>query len=218
MGKVVVFGGLEPFSDLSITSVNQLFNIKVVSQIFRWLISDQQAAIEIVLTNNPTVGSSTQIQLNIEDEDFLDVDFNGTIIEANGSYTQILFNKPINTYVGSWSPKIEGNAILWLNIPLKNGTPTNGVYLLPVVKTDTQSFFFIVLFGGFILLAVGYYWIASRRTKSRLSIEEQINLKYNKPVTSSSQKSIETYEICPKCRTPRFNQNSKYCFRCGKEL
>ncbi|MHA1940656.1 MAG: S8 family peptidase [Candidatus Hodarchaeales archaeon] len=217
-GKVVAFGGLDPFSDLSMTSINQDFNLKVVSQIFRWLISDQQAAIEIVLTANPSIGSSTKIQLTITGDNFSDEAFNGTIIEANGSYTQISFEPSSNVYVGTWIPKAEGNAILWLNLPLESGTPTNGVYLLPVVNVDTQNLFLIVLFGSFILLAVGYYWIASRRSKTQLSIEEQLHLRYNKESSSPSQKSIDTLEICSKCRTPRFNQNSKYCFKCGKEL
>ncbi|MHA2237468.1 MAG: hypothetical protein ACXAB2_03740, partial [Candidatus Hodarchaeales archaeon] len=217
-GKVVAFGGLDPFSDLSMTSINQDFNLKVVSQIIRWLISDQQAAIEIVLTANPSIGSSTKIQLTIEGENFSDESFNGTIIEANGSYTQISFEQRGNVYVGTWIPKAEGNAILWLNLPLENGTPTNGVYLLSVVNVDTQNLFLIVLFGSFILLAVGYYWIASRRSKTQLSIEEQIYLRYNKSSSSPSQKSIDTLEICSKCSTPRFNQSSKYCFKCGKEL
>ena len=217
-GKVIAFGGLEPFSDLSITSINQLFNIKVVNQIFRWFINDQQAEIEILLTSNPSLGSSTKIQLNIFSDKFLDVDFNGTIIEANGSYTQILFKKSFNTYVGTWIPKAEGNAVLWINLPLSGGTPTNGVYLLPVLNSDTQSLFLIILLGSFVILAIGYYWVASRRTKSQLSIEEQINLRYHKSSSSPTQKSIETGEVCTKCRTPRYHENSKYCYKCGKEL
>jgi hypothetical protein len=217
-GKVVAFGGLDPFSDLSITSINQLFNIKVVNQIFRWLINDQQIAIEIILASNPSLGSSTKIQLNIPSDQLEDSHFSGTIIEANGSYTQIQFEPSFTTYVGTWIPKAEGNAILWLNLPLTSGTPTNGIFLLPVAKTDDQSLFMIVLLGSFVLIAIGYYWVASRRTKSKLSIEEQINLQYHRSSASPTQKSLVTLEICSQCRTPRFDKNSKYCYKCGKEL
>ncbi len=216
--KVAVFGGMTPFFDLSLISSNSLNNYQVISRMFAWMISDQQTPLEVILTNNPTAGSSTQIQITVSDDSYQQ-SFNGTIIESNGSYTQIIFEYSINTFVGKWIPKLEGSAILWLNLQTEGRVPTNGLFLITVFKGGEEFLFYIFLFSTFVLVAIGYYLVSSRRNKrQQIPLEQQLALRYKKNESTTGSKSLEILEICPQCRTPRHNSNSKYCFKCGKEL
>ena len=216
--KVAVFGGMTPFFDPSLISSNSINNYQVISGMFSWMINDQKTPLEIILTNNPTAGSSTQIQITVSDDSYQQ-SFNGTIIESNGSYTQIRFARSINTFVGKWIPKIEGSAILWLNLQTEGKIPTNGLYLITVLKGGEEFLFYIFLFSTFVLVAIGYYLISSRRNKTQqIPLEQQLALRYKKTESKTGSKSLEILEICPQCRAHRHNSNSKYCFKCGKEL
>jgi hypothetical protein len=176
------------------------------------MITDQQLPLDLLLTSSPTVQGSTQIQITMEN---MNLDFfNGTIMEANGSFSQIMFKKRINMYIGSWKPLAAGQAILWLNLE----APTNGVFVFEVIKPVSQDIFFLVIIGGFILLGVVYYLLASRRPKKRSLIEQRVALELQKGKNDVSHGGLETSEICPQCRTPRHANESKYCFKCGKEL
>ena len=217
-GKIVVFGGLQPFSDLKYTSENLEDNIAVIANIFDWFMLEQGVPIEVIVTSNPTVGTSTQIQITVLDQNCNVNSFNGTILESNGSYSQIVFKRSINTYIGNWIPKIQGIATLWLDLQFGEYSPTNGVYSFEVYDAGTQSFFLIFLIGGFVLISIGYYWISSRRNKSQIPLQQQLALRYKREQEKAGSKTIESLEICPRCRTPRFDQSSKYCFKCGREL
>ncbi|MHA2167586.1 MAG: S8 family peptidase, partial [Candidatus Hodarchaeales archaeon] len=48
--KVIAFGGMTPFFDLSFFSPNYINNYQVVSRLFSWIILDQQNSLEIILT------------------------------------------------------------------------------------------------------------------------------------------------------------------------
>ena len=208
-GKVVVFGGMLPFSDSGIT--NYLNNLEVITRIFRWMIADQQLSMDLLLTSSPSVQGTTLIQIT---SDEIKKDFNGTIIEANGSFSQIVFKRNINMYLGSWTPLAAGQAILWLNL----GVPNNGLFVLEVINPASQDIFFLVIIGGFIILGVIYYLLSSRRPQPRSPIEQRVALEMQKGKNGASHGGLETSEICPQCRTPRHANESKYCFKCGKEL
>ncbi|MFX1505910.1 MAG: hypothetical protein ACFFDC_07325 [Promethearchaeota archaeon] len=186
-------------------------DLKVITQIFRWMIKDQQLPLDILLTASPTVDGSTQIQITM---DKMDSPFFGTIKEANGSFSQIVFEWRINMYIGSWYPLAAGRATLWLNL----GTPTNGVFIFDVIDPASQDIFFLVIIGGFILLGVIYYLLASRRPQQRSPIEQRVAHELQKRKSGATHGGLETSEICPQCRTPRHTDESKYCFKCGKEL
>ena len=172
---------------------------------------------ELILASNPGVGTSTKIQITFPNNE-PNENFNGTIIEANGSYTQIIFKFSVNTFVGTWIPKKLGDATLWLNLQISDTVPSNGLFILTVYDPTTQDFFFILLLGSFVVFAVAYYWISSRRTKPRLTLQEQLSMQYKKPNAHVGTKPMESREICARCRTPRHTTASKYCFKCGKEL
>ncbi len=216
-GKVVVFGGLEPFSDISYFSPIAEENFYIASQTFRWLIRTHEIPMEINLATNPSLGTSTKIQITFQSV-APDTNFNGTIHEANGSYSQISFEKSHNTYVGTWKPKKLGTAILWLNLHIEGTTPSNGLYFLAVNDPAGEEFFFFFILSSFVIFAVVYYWISSRRNKPRLTLQEQLTMQYKKPQTHVGTRTIERGEICSRCRTPRHNNNSQYCYKCGKEL
>ena len=215
-GKVVVFGGMLPFNDNGIKP--HLNNLEVITRIFRWMITDQQLSIHLLLTSSPTVQGSTQIQITIEGDEgyeYLGPNFNGTIIEANGSFSQIMFKWRTNMYLGSWTPLAAGQAILWLNL---NVPPTNGLFVLEVINPASQDIFFLVIIGGFIILGVIYYFLASRRPQQRSPIEQRVALELQKRKKGAQHGGLETSEICSQCQTPRHTNESKYCFKCGKEL
>ena len=217
--KVIVFGGMTPFFDLSFFSPNYIDNYLVVSRLFSWMIFDQQTSLEIILTSTPTAGSSTTIQITLTDDPSYTDEFNGTIIESNGSYTQITFERSFNTFVGKWVPKSEGSAILWINLQTEGNIPTNGLYIITVYRGGEEFLFSIFIFSTFLLVAIGYYLVSSRRNKrQQLPLEQQLALRYNKTESKTDNKSLEIREICPQCHSPRYNSNSKYCFKCGKEL
>jgi hypothetical protein len=207
--KVVVFGGMLPFNDNNIYA--SLNNLEVITRIFRWMVKDQQLNLDILLTSSPTVELSTQIQITMDEmnRDF----FYGTIKEANGSFSQIIFEKRINMYIGAWNPLAAGEATLWLNL----GTPT-GVFLFDVINPASQDIFFLVVIGGFILLGIIYYFLASRRPQRRSPIEQRVALELQKRKSGPSHGGLDTSEICLQCRTPRHTDESKYCYKCGKEL
>ena len=216
--KVAVFGGMTPFDDLSFISPNFISNYQVISGIFNWMIMDQQTQLEVIVTNNPTAGSSTQIQITVSDESYQQ-SFNGTVIESNGSYSQIEFKHSINTFIGKWTPKLEGEAILWLNLQTEGKVPTNGLYSITVFRGGEEFLFYIFLFSTFVLIAIGYYFVSSRRNnRQQLPLEQQLAMRYKKADSKTGSKSLQILEICPQCRTPRYNSKSKYCFKCGKEL
>ncbi|MHA2136976.1 MAG: S8 family peptidase [Candidatus Hodarchaeales archaeon] len=216
-GKVVVFGGLEPFTDINFFSPNLQGNFFIASQTFRWLIKDQEIPMKLTLSSNPSVQTSTKIQITFPNTE-PSGNFNGTIVEEDGAYTQILFKYSINTFVGTWKPNIMGNAVLWLNIHLEGYAPTNGIFILSVSDTAAQQLFFYIFLGIFVVFGVVYFWVSSRRTKPRLTLQEQLSMQYKKPSTQIGTKTLEPREICSRCRTPRHNNNSTYCFKCGKEL
>ncbi|MHA1542388.1 MAG: hypothetical protein ACTSQH_05385, partial [Candidatus Hodarchaeales archaeon] len=217
--KVIVFGGMTPFFDLGFFSPNYIDNYLVVSRLFSWMIFDQQTSLEMILTSTPTAGSSTSIQITVLDDETYTDGFNGTIIESNGSYTQIQFERSFNTFVGKWVPKVEGSAILWINLQTEGNIPTNGLYIITVYRGGEEFLFSIFIFSTFLLVAIGYYLVSSRRNKrQQLPLEQQLALRYNKTESKTSTKSLEIREICPQCHSPRYNSNSKYCSKCGKEL
>ncbi|UCG02039.1 MAG: S8 family serine peptidase [Candidatus Heimdallarchaeota archaeon] len=215
-GKVVVFGGTLPFNNLGINP--HLNNLEVINHTFRWMIADQQLQLDILLTSSPTTQGSTQIQITVEDTEL--EPFNGTVIEANGSFNQITFDKGINMYIASWKPLAAGKAILWLNLRIENTdeAPTNGLFVFEVIRPASQDIFFLVIIGGFIVLGIIYYLLASRRPQPRSPIEQRVALELQKQKNGIPQGGLETSEICPQCRTPRHTNESKYCFKCGKEL
>lgn len=216
-GKIVVFGGTLPFDDLKIKP--HLDNLKVITRIFRWMIADQQLSLDLLLTSSPTVQGSTQIQITIENLNTELSSFNGTIMEANGSFSQIVFKQIANMYIGSWKPLAAGSAILWLNLDINpRMAPTNGLFVFEVINPASQDIFFLVIIGGFILLGVIYYLLASRRPKKRSPIEQRIAIELQKRKKDAPHGGLETSEICSQCRTPRHTNESKYCFKCGKEL
>ena len=70
VSKVAVFGGMTPFFDLSLISPNSMSNYQVISRMFTWMINDQKTPLEVIVTNNPTAGSSTQIQITVLDSSY----------------------------------------------------------------------------------------------------------------------------------------------------
>ena len=207
--KVVVFGGMLPFNDhLLNTALNDL---EVITRIFRWMIKDQQLHLDILLTSSPTVEGSTQIQITMDKNNIKP--FYGTIKEANGSFSQITFERRINMYIGSWTPLAAGEATLWLNL----GTPT-GVFSFDVIRPASQDLFFLIIIGGLVLLGIIYYLLASRRPQKRSPIEQRVAHELQKRKNGPPHGGLETSEICLQCRTPRHTNESKYCYKCGKEL
>ncbi|MFX1282499.1 MAG: S8 family serine peptidase [Promethearchaeota archaeon] len=216
-GKVVVFGGIFPFDDLGILNLER-DNLEVISRIFRWMIQDQQVSLDIILTSSPSTGGSTTIQITIDDPAFTESHFNGTIMEANGSFTQIMFKKSANIYVASWKPLAAGQAIIWFNLRVPGKAPTNGVFVLDVSDTSSQNLFFLFIIGGFILLGIVYYLLASRQPQRRSPIEQRVALELKRQKSDSQHIGLETLETCAQCGTKRYSNESKYCFKCGKEL
>jgi hypothetical protein len=92
------------------------------------------------------------------------------------------------------------------------------VFIFEVIQPQSQDIFFLVIIGGFILLGVVYYLLASRRPQQRSPIEQRVALELQKKKKGSVSGGLETSDICPQCRTPRHTSESKYCFKCGKEL
>ncbi|MFX0051321.1 MAG: S8 family serine peptidase [Candidatus Hermodarchaeota archaeon] len=217
-GKVVVFGSELPFNDLSFYSNQSFENLIVTTRIFHWMIQDQQIPLEILISSTPTIGTSTRIQVTIDSSAFSASHFNGTIIEANGSFSQIMFNQTNNMYLGSWKPLAAGEAILWLNIKIPGKASTNGLILINVISTSDSNLFFLILLGGFVLLGISYYFFASRQPQRRSPIEESISMALRKRKSTPKHAGLETLEICPRCQSSRFATESKYCFKCGKEL
>ncbi|MFW9905790.1 MAG: S8 family serine peptidase [Candidatus Thorarchaeota archaeon] len=207
--KVVVFGGMLPFKDHGLNA--SLNDLEVITRIFRWMVKDQQVPLDILLTSSPTVDGSTQIQITMDKND--SKPFYGTIKEANGSFSQIIFERRINMYIASWSPLAAGHATLWLNL----GTPT-GVFVFDVINPGSQDIFFLAIIGGFILLGIVYYLLASRRPQKRSPIEQRVAIELQKRKSGPPHGGLETSEICSQCHTPRYTNESKYCFKCGKEL
>lgn len=216
-GKVVVFGGMLPFDDLGIFLADEE-DFAVITRIFRWMIQDQQASLEIILTSSPTIGGSTKIQITIKDSVFTEKYFNGTIIEANGSFSQIIFNKSTGMYLGSWKPLAAGQALLWLNLKIPEKVPTNGLIIFEVFDTSSDDIFLLLIIGSFVLLGVTYYLLVSRQTPKRSPIEQRVAFELQKRKKTPDHAGLDTFEICPQCQTSRYSKESKYCFKCGKEL
>ncbi|MFX0182167.1 MAG: S8 family serine peptidase [Candidatus Hodarchaeota archaeon] len=217
-GKVVVFGSEFPFNDLSFFSNQTFQNLIVITRIFRWMIQDQQSSLEILFTSSPTLDTSTRIQITIDSPTFTASHFNGTIIEANGSFSQIMFNRTNNMYLGSWKPLAVGEAVLWLNLEIPGKARTNGLIVIEITDTSFSNLFILLLLGGFILLGISYYLFASRQPKRRSPIEESIAMTLSRQKSTPKHAGLDTFETCPRCQTPRFGKESKYCFKCGKEL
>ena len=216
-GKIVVFGGMVPFNDLGVNLNRE--NLEVITRIFRWMIQDQQLSLDILLTSSPSVGGSTKIQITIiNDPGFPEDRFNGTIMEANESFSQIMFKKSFNMYVGSWKPLVAGKALLWLNIQVSGKAPTNGVYVIEVFDTSSPDMFFLLIIGSFVLLGVAYFLLTSRRSRKLSPIEQRVALELHKRKGAPQHAGLQTFEKCPQCQATRYAKESKYCFRCGKEL
>jgi len=217
-GKVIVFGSEFPFNDLSFFSNQSFQNLIVITRMFRWMIQDQQSSLEILFTSSPTLDTSTRIQITIDSPTFTASHFNGTIIEANGSFSQIIFNKTNNIYLGSWKPLAVGEAILWLNLEIPGKARTNGLIIIAIADTSFSNLFILLLLGGFVLLGISYYFFASRQPKRRSPIEESIAMTLKRQKSTPKHAGLDTFETCPRCQTSRFVNESKYCFKCGKEL
>jgi hypothetical protein len=217
-GKVVVFGSELPFNDLSFYSNQSIENLIVTTRLFHWMIQDQQIPLEILIPSTPTIGTSVRIQVTIDSSAFSGSHFNSTIIEANGSFSQIMFNQTNNMYLGSWKPLAAGGAILWVNINVPGRASTNGLILINVITSSNSNLFFLILLGGFVLLGISYYFFASRQPQRRSPIEESISMALRKRKATRKHAGLETLEICPRCQSSRFTTKSKYCFKCGKEL
>ncbi|MHA2073999.1 MAG: S8 family peptidase, partial [Candidatus Hodarchaeales archaeon] len=157
-GKVVVFGGLMPFIDPGLISdPNEADNLLLIMNLFQWMIKDQQIPFDVLFTSNPTKGESTMIQLSFDNFP-LDLDFiNGTIVEGNGTFTQLSFQKKNNIYITSWEPLTPGKAVLWINLNVLGEVPTNGVIIVEVSDTSSPDLFFLVLIGGLILFGTIYF-------------------------------------------------------------
>ncbi len=218
-GKVVVFGSEVPFADISFLSENNLQNILVISRIFRWMIRGQQKSLELIFTSPPTFRSETQLQLTIKDPSFTDIGFNGTIIEANGSFSQLNFTRSINTYLSSsWKPLAAGTAVLWIHLDIPGSTATNGLFIINVADTVQTGFSYIILFGLLIILGISFWLYSTRRPRIRSPIEERVALAMKRKKQTPQHHGLETFEVCPRCQTPRFSKDSKYCFKCGRDL
>lgn len=217
IGKVIVFGSELPFRDGSYSLSSAASNIVIAIRTFRWLIEDQQIPIELILTSNPVVGAATTIQIQIEDPGFLVSQFNGTIVESNGSFSQIVFSKSINVYVGSWIPKAQGFAFLWLNLDSSDDIQTGGPFIIEVMDPASSNLLFFMIFGGIALLGLSFYLYSSRQTPQGSPLDRRLMI-LQKQKKGTKKVSLETASICTKCRTPRYKDNSKYCWKCGKEL
>ncbi|NHJ00942.1 MAG: hypothetical protein EAX86_02320 [Candidatus Heimdallarchaeota archaeon] len=220
-GKVIVFGGMIPFSDAAILSKTDIIdNLMVVTSIFNWLIRDQQVPLEVLLTAEPTMGMSTGIQIQVKEASFHSDVIMSTIIEANYSYTQTTLKHVNNIYFGSWVPVIYGKALLWLSITLENYAPTNGLYIIEVYNPATPDYFLLIMLGGIVLLGVTYYLIMSRQKQPVSPIEQKLAREFHKQKQQRIPKhaGLETLQMCPRCNSKRYSDESKYCFQCGREL
>jgi hypothetical protein len=227
-GKVVVFGGLLPFIDSGvISSPNLNDNLQVIAKIFGWMIKDQQIPLEIQLTAGATKGMTTKIQISFDYTDFDSNFINATIVEHNGSFNQLYFLKKnsifgaaATIFIAEWEPMISGTAILWLNLFIPGKVPTNGLYIIEVSDSPADDIFLLIILGGFILFGAIYFFFYSRQSKIRSPIEEKLALEFKKQKQQRKSKhyGLETHKICPQCQSPRYKQESRYCFNCGREL
>ncbi len=221
-GKVVVFGGMNPFSNEAIISNTgpSVNNLMTVTSIFSWLIRGQQIPLEVLLTAEPTMGSGTGIQIQVKENAFQLNYIMGTVIEANSSYTQLSFNRTNNIYFSSWTPVIYGEALLWLSISLPTYAPTNGLYIIEVYDPATPDYFLVFMLGGFVILGVTYYLIMSRQKRPVSPIEQKLAREFHKQKQQRIPKhaGLTTLQTCPRCNSKRYSEESKYCFQCGKEL
>ncbi|MHA1332062.1 MAG: S8 family serine peptidase, partial [Candidatus Hodarchaeales archaeon] len=218
-GKVVVFGSVEPFDDYGLYNHKDEGNELVISTIMNWLIYDQQIQYEILLTSSPPqIGSSTQIQISFPNSEFNSDFFNATIIEANGSLSQLTFTKKNNIYLALWTPVAAGQAYLWTNIQVEGKAPLNAVIGITIFDAAFPDMLMFFIFGGFVVIAVVYYIISSRQPKQPSMLEQQLFFEYSKKKKKSTYRGLETYKICPRCNTPRYSNESKFCYKCGKEL
>ncbi|MFW9855587.1 MAG: S8 family serine peptidase [Candidatus Thorarchaeota archaeon] len=216
-GKVLVFGSELPFKDGSYSLSSAASNVVIAIRTFRWLIEDQRIPLELLLTSNPVVGSATTIQIKIEDPSFLVSQFNGTVVESNGSFSQIIFTRSINVYVGSWIPQAQGFAFLWLNLGSSGGIQSGGPFIVEVMDPASSNLLFLMIFGGIALLGLSFYLYSSRQTPQGSPLDRRLMV-LQKQKKGTKKVSLETASICTKCRTPRYKDNSKYCWNCGKEL
>ncbi|MHA1973539.1 MAG: S8 family serine peptidase [Candidatus Hodarchaeales archaeon] len=218
-GKVVVFGSDQPFNDYGLYNHQNDGNELVISTIMNWLIYDQQIKYEILLTSSPPqIGSKTQIQLSFPNSDFTSESFNATIIEANGSLSQLNFTRKNNIYLAEWTPIAAGQAYLWTNIQVLGKAPLNAVIGITIYDATLPDMLMFFIFGGFIVIAVVYYIISSRQPKQPSMLEQQLFFEYAKKKRKDTHRGLETYKICPRCNTPRYSDESKFCYKCGKEL
>ncbi|MFX0126389.1 MAG: S8 family serine peptidase [Candidatus Hodarchaeota archaeon] len=218
-GKVIVFGSETPFTDPSLLSENNIQNLLVITRIFRWMIRGQQEPLELIFTSPPTIGSATQLQITIDYPSFTATGFKGTIVEANGSYSQLNFTRSINTYLSSsWQPLAAGDAILWLDLEIPGKARTNGLFIIKVADTLESGFNFIFLIGILIILGLGFWFYSTRRPQIRSPIEESVALAMRRRKKTPQHPGLDTFEVCPRCQTPRFMKDSKYCYKCGREL
>ncbi len=221
-GKVVVFGGLLPFIDSGlISSPNLNDNLKLIAKIFRWMIKDQQIPLEIQLTTGAaTKGMKTKIQISFDYSNFNSNQINATIIENNGSFSQLYFYKKNNIFIAEWEPMVSGTAILWLNLYIPGKVPINGLFIIEVYDTPASDMFLLLILGGLILFGAIYFLFYSRQTQIRSPIEEKLAFEFKKQKQQRKSKhyGLETQKVCPQCQSPRYKQESRYCFNCGREL
>ncbi len=217
-GKVVVFGGLMPFIDPGVISdPKEVDNLLLIMSLFQWLINDQHFPIDVLFTSRPAKGESTTIQLSSDDPTLNSGFINGTIVESNGTFTQISFEHRNNIYTSSWKPLSKGIAVLWINLNVLGKGPTNGVIIIEVLDSASPDLFFLIVFGGLILFGIIYFLMYSRRSKVQSPIEEKLAVEFKKQ-KQKKHFGLETREICHQCQSSRYQPESKYCFNCGKEL
>ncbi|WP_455142973.1 S8 family peptidase, partial [Candidatus Hodarchaeum mangrovi] len=218
-GKIVLFGGISSFDDLTLYNKKNPENLKVITGLIRWLIQFQQNRYSYLLTSDPPQSKrQTQIQISFPEEDFKGKSFNGTIIEANGSYTQCTFIRKNNIYIAKWTPKAPGSAVLWINLQIQDEVPINGVLEFYVLDGSMPDFLTIFLLGGFIFIALVYYFLSTRKPIQTSPVEQRLYYEMSKKKSKPKHKGLEIMSVCPVCKTPRYKDESKYCFKCGQEL
>lgn len=212
-------------------------------KILDWLLEPNRIPVDLTMLST-TLYLNEKATISVRSASFFIQDtIKATMQSPNGTFYQIplKFNLQTKSYQGEWTPTSTGKHVLWLDVTFPGKTPNNGRFTFTVNERffglNRELIAVVIIVSTLIIVGVAYWQVRKSRIEEEQLFEEQVKVLRKRTETQQTAnrkqlllstdkitplKTVSINQqrkiICPRCKTPAYNERARFCYKCGKEL
>ncbi len=217
--------------------------ISFMTRVIDWLLEPNRIPVELTMLST-TLYLNEKATISVRPANFfIREHIKATIESPNGTYNQVLlrFDLQSKSYQGEWTPTMTGKHVLWIDVKFPGRTSNNGRFILTVDKRlfgiNRELIAVVIIISTLIIIGVAYWQVRKSNIEKEQLFEEQVKVlkkrsemqrteaKRQLLLKTSTTEPLKTIQIskprnviCPRCKTPAYNERARFCHKCGKEL